>query len=218
MKQKIDELQNNQRLVGRTYILLPFLFLTVTLLGGTRFTDKGLVFLKPDLLFFMLAFLLLFSFFKAKLIILSGWLSDDFPLIKILSNLSVLLTVYTASVQIFNCLTPESGISFWIVSFCFFWILWNNLFFEMSTTKVIKSLIALFGFAFFMKYIILANLTAPATESWWQGFLQNPTKETITWLLELPRFSPITGYLQFLNLVIYLIALYLLPPSTPKTP
>jgi hypothetical protein len=72
----------------------------------------------------------------------------------------------------------------------------------------------MFGLAFVVKYLILANLTAPVSESFLQGILQNPTKEALTYILDLPRFAPATGYIQFFALVFYLIALFLFPSSS----
>ena len=47
-------------------------------------------------------------------------------------------------------------------------------------------MIALFAFAFVTKYVVLANLTAPAGDGWLRSMIENPAKETVTWLLELP--------------------------------
>ncbi|MCS6874141.1 MAG: hypothetical protein N2Z23_00395 [Pyrinomonadaceae bacterium] len=223
MKQEIEKAnlsqtsEINKVAPQKVYVLIPFLFLTVTLLGGMRISDKGFLFLKPDLVFFVLAAFLIALFFKTNLISLEDWLFGHSSLLKTVSNLAILATLFSASIQIFNSLTPENGLAFWIISFCFFWVLWNNLFLELSPKKMIRSLVALFSFAFVTKYIFLANLTAPTTETWWQALLENPAKQTLTWLLDLPRFSPATGYLQFFNLAIYLIALYLFPTSTRET-
>ncbi len=198
----------------RVYLFLPLLFLTVILLGGIRLTERSFVFISPDLLYFVFAFCLFVSFLKARLISVKGWFSEDFPLLKLVANAAVLLTLFGASVQVFNSLIPEQGLPFLVFSFCFLWILWHNLFIQFSPVRIVRSLIALFVFAFVAKYIVLAYLTAPAAQSWWEGFWQDPVKETLTWLLDLPRFSPITGYIQFFVLIIYLIGLLLIPPST----
>jgi hypothetical protein len=71
----------------------------------------------------------------------------------------------------------------------------------------------LYGLAFVVKYLILANLTAPASESWIQGLFQNPSKEVFTWILDLPKYSHGTGYIQFFTLIFYLIGLFLLKPQ-----
>ena len=72
----------------------------------------------------------------------------------------------------------------------------------------------MFGLAFVVKYLVLANLTAPLNESWLRGIFENPTKEAFTWLLDLPRFSAGTGYVQFFAVAFYLLGLFLLPTST----
>ena len=198
------------------YIFLPILFLTVALAGGLRFDalDSGFLFLKPALVCLIYASVTLFLFFRARLIELDGWFSEDFSTAKNAANAGVLLTLFFASAQIFNALLPERGLPFWTIAFCFFWTLWNNLFYEFDARKLIKSLTATFALAFFVKYLILANLTAPPSESLWQSITENPTKEAFTYLLDLPRFAAATGYVQFFALVFYLAGLFLLKPNT----
>jgi hypothetical protein len=197
------------------YLVLPWIFLTVTLLGGLRFgaPDNAFLFLRPALVCLIFASILLLLFFRAGLIQIEGWFSESFTMLKNVAHAFVLLTLFTASVQVFNALLPEQGLPFWIVAFCFFWTLWNNIFAEFEVRKLLKSLGAMFGLAFVVKYLILANLAAPTAESWWQGILQNPTKEAFTWLLDLPKFAPATGYIQFFTLIFYLIGLFLLKPQ-----
>jgi len=198
------------------YIFLPFIFLTVTLLGGMRLAspDNAFIFLKPALFCLIFGAILLVLFFRAGLIKLDGWFSEGFTTLKNISNGVVLFTLFAASTQLFNSLLPEQGLPFWVVAFCFFWTLWNNLFAEFDTKKLLRSLGALFGLAFVVKYLVLANMAAPASESWLRSLIENPTKEAFTWLLDLPEFSAGTGYIQFFAVAFYLIGLYLLPQST----
>jgi len=198
------------------YLFLPFIFLTAALLGGLRLngSDSSFIFLKPPLFCLIFAVILLVLFVRAGLIRLEGWFAEDFPLIKNVSNALILLTLFAGSTQLFNALLPEQGLPFWIVAFCFFWTLWNNLFANFDTKKLLKSLGALFGLAFAVKYLILASLSAPESDTWLRGMIENPTKEAFTWLLDLPRFSAGTGYIQFFTVVLYLIGLFLLPPTT----
>lgn len=72
-------------------------------------------------------------------------------------------------------------------------------------------MIALYGLAFAVKFLVLANITAAPTGSWWQRLFENPGKEAFTWLLELPKYSAGTGYIQFFTLTLYLIGLFLIP-------
>lgn len=200
------------------YVVLPFIFLTAALLGGLRINaaDGGLLFLKPPLICLIFASILLILFLRAHLIKLNGWFSESFSTTKNIANATGLFTLFCASTQIFNSLLPEKGLPFWIVAFCFFWTLWNNLFAEFDTKRLVQSLGGLFGLAFVVKYLILANLAAPGDKSWIQGMLENPTQEAFTWLLDLPKFSPATGYTQFFALGFFLIGLFLLKPETAE--
>jgi hypothetical protein len=200
----------------KVYWLLPFIFLTVTLLGGLRLAspDSAFIFWRPALFCLISAAILMILFFRARLLSVEGWFSEDFTALKNVANGAVLVTLFAASAQIFNALLPEQGLPFWVFAFCFFWTLWNNLFADFDVKKLLRSLGALFGLAFVVKYLVLANLTAPAAEGWLQGILQNPTKEALTWLLDLPRFSAGTGYIQFFTVAFYLLGLFLLPNSS----
>jgi hypothetical protein len=199
----------------KIYLLIPFIFLTVALLGGLRLAaaDSMFIFWRPALFCLIAAAILMVLFFRARLISTEGWFSEDFSALKNVANGAVLITLFAASVQIFNALLPEQGLPFWIFAFCFFWTLWNNLFADFDTKKLLRSLGALFGLAFVVKYLILANLVAPENAGW-REFLQNLTKEGITWLLDLPAFSARTGYIQFFTVALYLLGLFLLPVSS----
>lgn len=214
-KTKDQRLKTNNQKSILQYIVLPLIFLTVALLGGLRFdqSDGEFLFLKPPLVCLIFASVLLFLFFRTGLIRLNGWFSEDFSTTKNIADGGVLLWLFFASTQIFNALLPERGLPFWTIAFCFFWTLWNNLFARFDPKRLVQSLGGMFGLAFVVKYLILANLTAPASKSWIQGILENPTQEAFTWLLDLPRFAPATGYVQFFAVVLYLIGLFLLKPE-----
>lgn len=203
----------------KIYLFLPFIFLTAALFGGLRLSAQAndFLFVRPALVCLIFAAILMVLFFRARLIIPENWFSEKFSSVKNAANAAVLISLFAASVQVFNALLPERGLPFWIVAFCFFWTLWNNLFAEFDVKKLLKSLGGLFGLAFVVKYLILANLTAPASESWLQRIWQNPGQEAVTYLLDLPRFAAGTGYIQFFTLAFYLIGLFLLPNSTTET-
>ena len=215
--QKLKAKDQNQNTKSQIrYIFLPLLFLTVALLGGLRLNsvDNAFVFLKPALICLVYATILLILFFRANLLKLDGWFSESFPTLVNIANATVLLTLFAASTQIFNSLLPERGLPFWIIAFCFFWTLWNNLFADFDVRRLLQSLGGLFGLAFVVKYLLLANLAAPAGAGWWQSITANPTQEAFTWLLDLPRFAAGTGYIQFFAVIFYLLGLFLLPPKS----
>ena len=214
-KRQPPSAQDRQRYI-QLYLLVPMIFLTVTLLGGLRLASPGndFVFLKPALLCLVLSVILVVLFIRGGLILVDGWVNEEFPILRNIGNSVVLLTVFAASTQLFNSVMPEQGLPFWIVAFCFVWTLWNNLFADFDNKKLLRSIIALFGFAFVAKYLVLANLTAPASESWLQGLLENPAQEAFTWILALPKYSAGTGYIQFFAVLLYFLGLFLLPQTT----
>ena len=198
----------------RFYILLPMIFLTVALMGGLRLAspDNAFVFMAPALLCLVFAVVLIVLFARGGLIDIGSWFSDDFPTVHNIANGALLVSLFAATVQVFNSVIPEAGLPFWVVSFCFAWSLWNNLFAQFDNKKLLRSMIALFAFAFFAKYILLAGLTAPAGDGGWlRSLIENPAQEAATWLLSLPRYSAGTGYIQFFCLLLYFLGLYILP-------
>jgi hypothetical protein len=195
------------------HIVLPSMLLLVALLGGIRFdgADGSILFLRPALVCLVFAAGILILFFRAGLIDVRGWISERSPMLKNIANGVTLLALFFATVQLFNSLLPEQGLPFWIVAFCFFWTLWTSLFAELDAKKMLRSLTAMFALGFAVKYLLLANLAKPANEGWISSIISDPGKTAATWLLDLPQFSPATGYLQFFTLAIFVIALYFIP-------
>jgi hypothetical protein len=139
-KKSENQIQNPKSKIQnqKTYLLLPFIFLTVTLLGGLRLSaaDAAFIFWRPALFCLISAVILMVLFFRAHLINFEGWFSEDFTTLKNIANGAVLITLFAASAQIFNALLPEQGLPFWVFAFCFFWTLWNNLFADFDTKKL----------------------------------------------------------------------------------
>ena len=157
----LEKIKNRRAVLH--HVLLPMLLLLVVLLGGIRFSgrDGSIVFLAPALICLFFAAALMVLFLRAGLIDLQGWVSERRSLIGNIANGVTLAALFFASVQIFNSVLPEQGLPFWIVSFCVFWTLWNNLFAELNSLKLLRSLTAMFVLAFAVKYLLLANLTMP---------------------------------------------------------
>jgi len=210
------EVQHTNNALYLRYLLLPFIFLTVALLGGLRIAgeDGAFVFFRPALVCLIFAAILLVLFARAGVLQTDGWFSESSPPLKNVANGFVVATLFAAATQVFNSLLPEQGLPFWIVAFCFFWTLWNNLFADFDARKLFRSLGGLFGLAFVAKYLVLANLTAPAGRTWFEALTENPGQEAITRLLDLPRYSGATGYIQFFAVALFLLGLYLFPATT----
>ena len=209
--------EGNQR-QWLTYVLLPLIFLTSALLGGLRIAapEGEFVFIRPALICLIFATVLVVLFLRTGLIRVSGWFSERIATRQNIANAAVLLSLFAASVQIFNSLLPEQGLPFWVVSFCFLWMLGVSYFTVEGPLKLVRSIVALFAAAFLAKYFLLANLTSSSSGGWLQRLWDDPTREAITYLLDLPRYAPATGYIQFFAAGLFLLGLFLLRPAAPS--
>ncbi len=182
--------------------------------GGLRlsFDANAFLFLKPQLICLILSAILMVLFVRAKLIKIGAFFAEDFSLLKNICNALILLTLFAATTQVFNSLLPEKSIAFWIIAFCFLWSLQTNLFAELSSKKLLISLASLFGLAFVVKYFVLASLVS-SNETWMQKIFS----ELSAGLLDLPKFSSATGYIQFFTLILYLAGIYLIDFTGIKT-
>ena len=149
---------SNQALVN--YWALPLIFLTVALLGGLRVSadDRAFVFFPPPLITLVLAVLLMLLFVRGGLIELRLWIGANYPPLRNISHIWLLLTLFFASAQAFNSVLPERGLLHWLFSFFFLWTLWNNQFSAFDARRLLRSLVVLFGTAFVLKHMLLASL------------------------------------------------------------
>lgn len=209
------EAAGNQRF-WLQYVLLPAIFLTVALLGGLRIASETgeFVFNRPALICLVFATLMLLLFFRTGLITLSSWFSESLSTLQNAANAAVMTALFAALVQIFNSLIPEQGLAFWVVSFCFLWTLGVSYFSVADAGRLVRSTAALFVAAFLTKYFLLANLTSESSGNWLQRLWSDPTREAFTYLLDLPRYSAATGYIQFFAAALFLIGLFLIPSRT----
>ena len=199
------------RAVVREAFTLPLIFLTVSLLGGFRSGEsQGMRFLGPPLIALILATLLIGLLVRAGALSPDRLLRSDRSPLENGSGVIVLAGLFAASAQIFNLMTPESGLLHFIVTIFFMLLLWNTWAAQPDRSRLLRSLAVLFGGAFILKYVVLASLYDP------RGGL---TKRVLTTLLEGVtlgglQYDPpaaITGYIAFFTLALYLIGVTLLP-------
>lgn len=198
----------NQALVG--YVVLPFIFLTVVLLGGLRVSadDRAFIFFPPPLITLVLAVLLMLLFVRGGLIELKSWVDSDNPPFTNVSHIWLLLTLFFASAQAFNSVMPEAGLPHWLFSFFFLWTLWNNQFSYFDARRLLRSLVVLFGTAFVLKHMLLASLYAP-DGGWLKRLAGALVQGVALGTLEGPTFAPATGYISFFTLGLYILGLVL---------
>jgi hypothetical protein len=119
------------------------------------------------------------------------------------------ITIFFASAQAFNSVLPERGLVHWLFSFCFLWTLWNNQFSSFDARRLLRSLAILFGTAFVLKHMLLANLYSPEG-GWLKRMAGTLLQGVAIGILDAPTFAPVTGYIAFLTLSLYVAGLILL--------
>jgi len=208
-KGAVDNQFRNRALV--TYWALPFIFLTTALLGGLRVSadDHAFVFVPPPLVTLVLAVLLMLLFVRGRLIDLEVWVSASNPALANVAHIWILITLFFGSAQAFNSVLPERGLLHWLFSFFFLWTLWNNQFSSFDARRLLRSLVVLFGTAFILKHMLLANLYAP-DGGWLKRLAGALVQGASLGMLDTPAFAPATGYISFFALGLYVAGLVLL--------
>lgn len=193
------------------FVVLPFLFLTVALLGGLRIgtANRTFIFIAPPLVTLLLAVLLMLLLVRGGLISFHQWVRSDLPPLTNVAHCWMFITLFFASAQAFNSVLPEQGLLHWLFSFCFLWTLWNNQFSSFDARRLLRSLAILFGTAFVLKQMLLASLYSP--EGGWLKGLGGALLQGVTLgMLDAPSFAPVTGYIAFFTLALYVAGLVLL--------
>ena len=192
------------------FVVLPFLFLTVALLGGIRIgAENGtFIFIAPPLVTLLLSTLLMLLLVRGGLLRLHQWVGSDFPPLTNVAHIWMFITIFFASVQVFNSVLPERGLLHWLFSFFFLWTLWNNQFSSFDARRLLRSLAVLFGTAFVIKHILLASLYSP--EGGWLKRVAGTLLQGVAGMLDAPTFAAVTGYIAFFTLALYVTGLMLL--------
>ena len=203
-----NRVERNRELLH--FIALPTILLTAGLLGGLRIDGqtRQFIFIAPPLVTLVLAILLGSLFVRAGAIDLHRWLAIDQPMLTNVSHLLTLVALFFASAQSFNSVLPESGLLHWMFSFFFLWTLWINQFSSFDPRRLLRSLVVLFSTAFVLKHLLVSALYAP--EGGWLRTIASSLLQGIS--IDVPRFAPITGYISFFALALYVAGLVLIAP------
>jgi hypothetical protein len=194
---------------GREALFLPLALLTVALFGGLE-PGRPAPFMPPPLFALVLAVMLFAALVRSGALVPERLVHDSRPSLANANGAVVLLALFGATTQVFNLLTPRSGLPLVGVSAFLFVLLLNTLVASPDRVRLLRSLMVICGSAFVLKFVILAGVSDPEggrTKRVLVALFDAATLGTIT-QEPLPKIS---GYIAFFTIVLYLVALALLP-------
>jgi hypothetical protein len=197
--------------VGREAMTLPLLLLTVAALGGVRVTPAGaLVFVPPSLMSLVLGVLLVATLVRSGALALERLMSGHRTPLENASGTVVAAALLLASAQVFTLVTPAAGFLAFVFTAFYVLLLWNTLAVEPDRRQLFRSLLVVLGGAFVLKFVVLAAVYDPSS-----GLLRRVVLAMVEGVslgaLGFVPDGPATGYLAFLTLAGFFLALILLP-------
>ena len=198
----------------REALVLPWIFLTVALLGGLR-AGADVRLIPPPLSALVLSVLTIGALIRSRALVVERFLHPRRSAVENLSGAIVILTLFAAAAQAFNLVTPDSGLLHVLVSVFFVVQLLTTLTGVRDRLSMLRSLTVLLGCAFVLRYIALESMYAPG-----RGLM----KRVMTALLEGITLGTLgyepagvaTGYVAFAALALFVIGLVLL--GSPEDP
>jgi hypothetical protein len=192
----------------REALVLPFLFLSVALLGGLRLgADVRLV--PPAAGALILAVLTIGALARSRVLVVERFLHRTRGPLENVSGAVLILTLLAASAQAFSIVTPDTGLLHVIVSVFFVVQLLTTLAGVRDRMAMLRSITVLLGCAFVLRYVALESLYAPG---------RSVMKRVMTALLEGVTLGAIeyvpagaaTGYIAFAALALFVAGLVML--------
>ncbi len=194
----------------REAILLPALFLTVALLGGLRIGD-GVRLIPPALASLVLAMLLVGALARARVLVPDALMHMQRSPLENTSGAIVLASLFAASAQVFNLLTPDRGLLRALFTVFFVVQLLTTLAAVAARTAMLRGLVVVMGSAFVLRFIVLESLYAPGG-----GILTRMMTAALEGVtlgsFDYEPNGPLTGYVGFITLGLYFAGLVLLAP------
>lgn len=196
---------------AREAIVLPAVFLTVTLLGGVRVAD-GVRLMPPPLTALVLALLLLGTLARGGVVLLPALMHGGRRPLENVSGAVVLLSAFAASAQVVNLLLPERGLLHAAFAIFFFGQILSMNAAVMTRAGVLRTLLVLLGSLFVLRFIVVEALYAPDG-----GLLHRMLTALLSGVslggIAYEPNTPVTGYVAFFTLALYMIGVLLLPAA-----
>ncbi len=195
----------------RESLLVPWLLLSSALLAGVRLTESGhMQFLVPPLASLVAMLLLLMVLVQSGIVHPASLMSDHRTALENLNGAMVLAALAAASAQVVSAVTPEAGLPLVLGVIFLFALFMNTLAAQPGRTRALRALFVAFFTAFTVKFIVLDAIYAPGKSLGGRlltGLLEGITLGSLDHVI----WAPGTGYVVFVALVMYFVALTVMP-------
>jgi len=202
-------------------IVLPWLLLTVALLAGVRLTDAAeLRFVAPPLASLLAMLLLMSVLVQSGILEPASLVGSHRGGLENAAGVVLLVALAAASAQVVSAVTPEAGLPHVLGVVFLFALFGNTLAARPGRQHALRALFVAFFAAFAVKFIVLDGLYAPGSSLAGRlltGLLEGVTLGSFDHVV----WGPATGYLVFVAVALYFLALTLMPRgpgSTEMTP
>ena len=197
----------------REAIGLPVLFLTIVLSGGFRVTSNVQL-VPPSLTALVLAVLLLGVLIRAGGISASALLHGDRSPAENMSGAVVLAALFAATSQALNLVMPDVGLLHAVFAIFIFCQLLTVGAARTDRAGSLRSVAVLFGSLFVLRFILLEALYSSSGSTLNRVLRTLLSGATLGGITYQPN-APVTGYVAFFTLALYVVGLLLLPKGAP---
>jgi hypothetical protein len=195
----------------REAIVLPLLFLTVTLIAGVQLGAR-VTLVPPSLFSLVLATLLLAALVGSGALMPTRLLHPSRHILDNANGAVVLVSVFAASAQILSMLTPRGGLPLFFVDLFLLVLLVNTLVTQPDRVRLLRGLAVILGSVFIVKFVVLASLSNPSGSRTTRVLVALFDAATFGTIAQEPE-HPAAGYLAFGAIVMFLIGIAVLPSA-----
>jgi hypothetical protein len=200
----------------REAIVLPMLLLTATLLASVR-PGTPLIFVAPSPYGLVLGTLVIAALVRSGALDPRRLLHGSRPVVANANGAVVLAALLAASGAVLTVVEPDSGLPRFFVALFLAVLLINTLVAQPDRVRLLRSLAVIVGAGVVIKFVILAELSEPASST---------TGRVLVALFDAATFGAIAqsrqpasaGYLALLAAALFLGAAALLPHRRPAGP
>jgi len=198
----------------REALVLPSIFLTVTLVGGLHPGMPALM-TAPSEFALVLACLLVGVLVRSGVLAPERLLRSARPPLENANGAVVLVTLFAASAQILTVLTPDSGLPLLLFDAFLLVLLANTLITAPDRDRALRSLLLIFGSAFVLKFAVLASLSSLDGGRLRKVLVALFDAATLGTVSQEPLPAG-SGYLAFLAIALFMIGASALPGVTRR--